>query len=78
VTRLQCDLDALHDNVFEHFKNNVERRQGHAVHIPNLAIGDLVLKFRRKLLANWAGPYRIIDTVNDYVYKIQDLLHKSY
>jgi hypothetical protein len=30
--------------------------------------------FRRKLRANWTGPFRIVDTINDYVFKIQDLL----
>jgi hypothetical protein len=85
VVKLQSDLDTLHSNVFEHVKNNVKRRQGQrlldsAVHIPNFAIGDLVLhadvqsKFRRKLLTNWTGPYRIVDTVNEFVFRLQDLL----
>jgi hypothetical protein len=88
VSQLQQDLDSLHDNVFLKVKRNVTVRQGKrladkAVHITKFHVGDLVLRanvtsvFRRKLVATWTGPYRIVDTVNDWVFKLQDLLDPS-
>jgi hypothetical protein len=86
VNTLLHDLDALHDNIFLRAKNNVELRRGKrlknkAVHITNFQIGDFVLNarvenhFAKKLVGSWSGPYVIVDTVNDYVFKIRDLLY---
>ena len=41
-------------------------------------IGDYVLVLcivpRNKLRARWLGPSRVVDTVNPYVYVVEDLL----
>ena len=49
-----------------------------AVKIPQFSLGEFVLVScpvsRNKLRNVWMGPYRVVDTINNWVYVVEDLV----
>ena len=75
-------LDEMHQEVAA-LKRDPHVAEGkHAVRV-NWAVGDYVLLARvskgaqNKLVAKWRGPMRVVATVNDWVYRVQDLITKD-
>jgi len=56
-------------------------RQFEKHQLPNLETGDFVFpvapekKFHPELRAKWAGPYRVVETISNYVYQVEHLVH---
>lgn len=69
--------NALLDNL-EH-----QRNQAAKGHPPNFTEGDFVLIAREdfaageKLLLHWRGPKRVLGSVNDYIYQVENLHNEA-
>ena len=75
-------LDEMHQEVAA-LKRDPHVAEGkHAVKV-NWTVKDYVLLARvskgaqNKLVAKWRGPMRVVATVNDWVYRVQDLITKD-
>jgi hypothetical protein len=82
VKDLSISLENMHKSVNEEVSNRREserkRRLKKSTKI-NFGLGDFVLvsipkqKVKNKLQIVWNGPYRIIEIINDYVFKVETL-----
>jgi hypothetical protein len=78
-------VEEIHKDVKEAKEQQQKRNEktSEKFQFPNFEIGDFVMYARvtksplGKLMPTWIGPYRIIDTISDWVYKIENILTKE-
>ena len=86
IAKLQESLALMHKSIVQTSSNE---RQAHRNsdkkfrQKPNFTVGDYVLigiaeqHSNRKLYLKWRGPYRVIDTLNNYVFQVENLITKE-
>jgi hypothetical protein len=82
--QLRNELAQMHKNVVVQSKKNHERNQRKYNVIANFDIGDFVLWSRvdsttrfEKLQFIWRGPFQVVDTISDQVFRIEHLTSKK-
>lgn len=81
INLLKAKLSDLHPIVQESFNSSRKRsRDAHSRgELPQFSEGDFVLVAREdftageKLSLRWRGPRRVVKTINDYVFQVEDL-----
>jgi hypothetical protein len=82
VEQLSVSISLIHKAVNEEVSSKrmaQRRRRLKIAKAINFGIGDFVLlaipkrKIRNKMQIVWSGPYRVIDTINDHVFKVETL-----
>jgi hypothetical protein len=77
--QLRVALDTMHKDIAALEREPHVAEGKYAVQV-NWAVGDYVLLARvskaanNKLVAKWRGPMRVVATVNNWVYRVQDLI----
>jgi hypothetical protein len=82
VEQLSVSISLIHKAVNEEVSSKrmaQRRRRLKIAKAINFGIDDFVLlaipkrKIRNKMQIVWSGPYRVIDTINDHVFKVETL-----
>lgn len=87
IELLQNALDNMHKEVaatLDATRKKAIERHNAKTHVKTciLSVGDYVVvaRFhgaRTKMSANWVGPRRIVQTLSDYIYRVENLLTKT-
>jgi hypothetical protein len=82
VSSLSDSLENMHKAVNDEVSSKREaqrRRRLTKSHKVNFGLGDFVLvaipkqKIRNKMQIRWSGPYRVIEVINDLIFKVEKL-----
>jgi len=87
ISDLQLSLENMHREVNERKtsgrKTDIDQHNKRTNIVqPNFSIGDLVLVRHasnkgHKLSFKWQGPHRVVDIINEMVYKVEDIITKK-
>jgi hypothetical protein len=77
--QLQASIEGMHRDVVPDEERSHVKDKLHTQYV-NWELGDFVLvarvskAARNKLVANWRGPMKVVDTVNEWVYRVKDII----